>query len=389
MSLWIAAALLGGGALLGIGLGIEERRRSAPALPDGAPTGAGDPATPDDAGDQAATRELYAPTAVTVLLPVRNEAINVRACAEALLGLAGQPPVRIVDDSSNDGTAEIAAALAAAEPRLSVIAAGPLPDGWLGKVHAMRVGAQGVASPWLLLTDADVRQRPPALVRALAAAAQGRLDVVSLTGWQEARGLAENLLVPPVFALLDALLGDWRAVAANGGAPVATGQFLLLRRTAWEECGGFAAVRTEPLDDVAIAVEMRRRGYRTGFFRAPQLLSVRMYRGWRETTRGWRRNLGGLFGRRRGAALAALAILALPPLAIAALAVAGCAAGAALLWAAGAATSGLLRAGSGHRPAYALLYPLDAVLLAAVLAIGVRDSRRGYLVNWRGRGVRL
>jgi hypothetical protein len=373
----IPTALLLGGALAGLGLGIEARRRSAPALPQPAP-GAG----------QGGPHEIDT-TVTTVLLPVRDEERNLPACLEALLALAGQPPVRVIDDGSTDATAVLAAAAAAREPRLTLVTAGPVPAEWRGKVRALWAGGRAVESAWLLLTDADARLHPAALARALAAAGHWRLDAVSLAGFQEARGLAENLLVPAVFALLDALLGDWEEAAASGGSPVANGQFLLLRRSAWESCGGFAAVRGAAIDDVAIAALLRRHGYRTGFFRAPDLLSVRGYRGFREATRGWRRNLGGLLGQRPAATLAALAVLAAPALALAGALAAGSAVAAALLWGAGAVTSAWLRAGSGNRPAYALLYPLDALLLAGVLAAGARDRRRGRLLSWKGREIRL
>ena len=45
----------------------------------------------------------------------------------------------------------------------------------------------------------------------------------------------------------------------------------------------------------------------------------------------------------------------------------------------------LLRSGSGHRSAYGLLYPLDALLLAGVLGLGIVDRRRKRVVRWKGR----
>ena len=99
---------------------------------------------------------------------------------------------------------------------------------------------------------------------------------------------------------------------------MANGQFILLRREAWEPAGGFPAVRAAPLDDVAIARRLRETGGRTAFFRAPDLLRVRMYRGAREAVRGWRRNLGGLFGDRPGTVAVILAVLLRPPLVLAA-----------------------------------------------------------------------
>jgi len=363
-------SLVLGAGLLGLALRTEAQRRSAPPLPSSAP-----------------------PTvrpAVTVLLPVRDEEHNVLPCLDGLLAQTAAPLVRVIDDGSTDATAALAADRAAAEPRLTLVQAGPLAPGWPGKVHALWVGSSHpspVATPWLLLTDADTRHAPELLARALAAAADHHLDGVSVAGWQQAHGLGENLLVPPVFALLDALLGDWRAAADGGGPPVANGQFLLLRREPWEAAGGFAAIRTAPIDDVAIARRLRDAGGRTGFFRAPDLLRVRMYRGWTEAYRGWRRNLGALFSAAPATALAAFAVLLLPPLALLTGLFSGRWVDAALLWSAGATASAILRAGSGHRSAWGLLYPCDVLALAAVLAFGIRDRRLARPVSWKGRNL--
>lgn len=362
----LAFSILLGAVLLGLALRTEERRRRAPALPPPC-----DPCPP-----------------ATVLLPVRDEERNVLPCVETLLAQTARPLVRVVDDGSTDRTAVLVAGRAAGEPRLRLLPAGPLPAGWRGKVHALSAGSREVETPWVLTTDADTRHAPDLLARALAAAAEGRLDGVSIAGRQEARGLGENLLAPAVFALLDALLEDWRAVAASEGPPVANGQFLLLRREAWERSGGFESVRGESIDDVAIVTRLRAGGHRTGFFRDPGL-SVRMYRGWGETFRGWRRNLGGLLGPHGKMVAAILAVLLLPAVCLAAALLTGRWVEAALLWGAGAAASGLLRSGSGHSPLCGLLYPLDAIVLAAVLALGTADRRRGRLMSWKGREMKV
>jgi len=362
----LAVSLLLGAGLLGLALGTEERRRRSPSLPDPLP---GCPPT-------------------TVLLPVRDERHNVLDCLETLLAQTAAPQVRVIDDGSTDGTAALVERRAAGEPRLALLAAGPLPAGWRGKVHALAVGAQGAETPWLLLTDADARHAPDLLARTHAAAASRRLDAVSLAGVQEVRGPGENLLIPAVFALLDALLGDWEAAAESSGPPVANGQFLLVRREALESSGGFESVRGESLDDVAIVSRLRAHGFRTGFLRSAGL-RIRMYRGWREAAQGWRRNLGGFLGFRLRTVAAALAVLLLPPLALFAAVAGGRWVEAFLLWTAGAAASMLLRAGSRHAPIYGLLYPLDALLLAAVLLLGTLDRRKGRLASWKGREIRV
>jgi chlorobactene glucosyltransferase len=356
VSLPLILAIVLAAGLLGLALRTEEQRRSAPPLP---------PLSP------------IPPGTVTVLLPVRDERANVLDCLETLVG---QARVKVIDDGSTDGTRELVQTYPGAE----LIDAGPLPDGWRGKVHALWVGWQGVDTPWVLLTDADTRHGPELLARALAAAREGDLDAVSLAGSQECRSFGERLIIPAVFALLDILLGDWKAAASGAGPAVANGQFILLKREAWEAAGGFETVRNEAIDDVAIVTRLRQRGSRTAFFREPGL-RVRMYRGFRETWRGWRRNLGGIFGPSPGTLAAILTVLLVPVLALAGFLAAGRWLEAALLWSAGAAASIVLRSGS----VYGLLYPLDAVLLAVLLFLGAADRGRGRLASWKGREVRL
>jgi hypothetical protein len=361
IGLWAAAAALGA-ALLATAARISHRRSTAPRLPA--------------AGAMPET---------LILVPMRDEEDNVDALLEGLLAQSGAPSIRVIDDGSSDRTAERVAAIARREPRVELMAAGPLPEGWHGKAHALWRGAADARAPWLLLTDADTRHAPDLLARAHAAAALSGSQAVSLAGRQEARG-AEALLTPLVFALLDAMLGDWGPASRGEGPAVANGQFILVERAALEGAGGFAAVRDAPLDDIALARALRAAGARVSFWRTDGL-RVRMYRGLRATFRGWQRNLASILGDRPAATALALALLVAPGIVAAAALFAGALVPAVALWVAGAAAEWLVRSTSHHPRWPACLYPLSAWLTAALVGAAVLDWRRGRLRSWKGRAI--
>ncbi len=366
MTFLLVSALLATGSLLAIALTIEQQRRLAPCLPLAANT------HPRNA----------------VLVPVRDEERNVVACVEALLEQTAQPRILVLDDGSTDRTADLAHARFDPVAQVEILTVEPLPPGWRGKVHALDFGWRRLDEPWILTTDADARSAPELLARALSAAESGGFAALSIAGHQEVHGIGENLLTPVAYAYLDFLLGDWRPSAKGEGPPVANGQFLLLGREAWEACGGFARVKSAPMDDVAIAAALHAHGFRTAFFRSP-LLSVRMYLGGRETFAGWRRILGALFGAETSQLVRLTVALSLPVAILGAAILVGDRPTAFLVWTGGVAASALLRRGSGNSPLYGLLYPFDALTLATVAAWCGIDHRRGRLASWKGRPMDL
>lgn len=359
-AIWIALALA-----------LDLRRRQAPVLPNLPDSGAPPPPT-------------------TILLPVRDEEANLAACAATLVAQGGAPALRIVDDGSTDRTAAILARIARDEPRVTALAARPPAPGWGGKVNALATGFAGVSTPWILLTDADTRHQPDLLARAHAAAAEHRLDALSLSGRQLTVGLGESLLTPAAYALLDLMLGDWRPFArGEGPTAIANGQYFLLKSSALRAIGGFAAISGDPLDDVALAGALRAGGFRVGFRRAGAALKVRMYEGFTASCRGWRRNFA-LFVAARPAVV--LAAIALPTATLSAMWLAladGSPATFAAGWLAGAAASATIRKSSGNNPFSGAFFPLDVLLLAAILALAMIDRTRGRAASWRGREIEI
>lgn len=364
-------------ALWWLWIGVREWRKADP----GVALGLDAPAAAVPPGDAALP--------ISVVIPARNEAETIAGCIAAALAQA--PPageVVLVDDRSTDATAARARAAAAGDPRLRVIAGEPPPAGWLGKPAAVVRGYRHATGDWLAFIDADVRVAPACLGRAYAYAVAHDLDVLSLAPFQDGAPGPERLVQGWVFGVLDALLPSWAAAADPAGpVAVANGQFLLVRRAAYERLGTHAAVAAKVTDDVALAQAARRVGARTAFVPAPALVRTRMYRGWGELRAGWTRTLaqavaGGRLGRAARVAAIVVAGSVLPFAAIplvGAPAVAACA----VICAADAT----IRARKRQWPAYALLHPLGAVVFCYLLLRSAWREHRRKPIVWKDRDI--
>lgn len=239
--------------------------------------------------------------AVTVIVPARNESANIGACLRALLAQdypAKRLRIIVADDNSTDDTAEIVASFVAADPRVTLIRTPPLAPGWKGKVHACRQGANLVPAgvEWLCFIDADMRAHPSLIASAVAAAATGNLDLLSLAPRHELKSFAERLMIPCGLYLLAFSQDLARVQAPDSADVVAMGQFMLLRRTAYEAIGGHAAVRAAISEDVALARLLKRHGYRVLLEDGSRFLSGRMYTGWSTLWPGIAKNLTDMLG---------------------------------------------------------------------------------------------
>jgi hypothetical protein len=324
---------------------------------------------------------------VTVVLPVRDEEAHAGECLTAVLAQEGVPDLRVVvvDDGSTDRTAEIVGAVA--DPRVTLVEAGPLPGGWLGKPHACAVGAAEAPDGVLAFVDADVRLFPDAIAGAVAVLDAVGLDLVSpwprpLTG-----GLAERL-VQPLAPWLWASTLPLR-LAERSPRPslaAANGQFLVVTTGAYRRDGGHAGVRGEVLEDIALVRAVKRAGGSGGPVDGSRLAACRMYEGWPALRDGYTKSLWAAVGGSPLGSVAAAAVLTAVGVLPALAALRGSRAGLAG-YAAGVAGRVVSAAMTGGRVwPDPLAHPLSLVVLDGLVLRSVVAHRRGRL-TWRGRPV--
>ena len=341
---------------------------------------------------------------VAVLVPARDEEANIEACLVSLL--AQDYPdfeVWVYDDASTDRTKEITSHIASqSHGRLRVVHGhtGP-PPGWLGKAnacHQLYAAIREQASPdYLLFTDADVTLQPGALGQAVGAAQQLDAGLLSIFPMQITGSLAERLAVPillhwTVYTFLPLPIAH--SQRSSPAFAAANGQFMLFRREAYEALGGHEAVRSEILEDVALARATKRAGYKAILADGGTLVRTRMYRGAREVWNGYSKNAYTFFG--YSPIFLAIGVLALIALYIAPVIfmVMGGVLGDWLLF--GVAFAQYLLAVSarlllslrfGYRALDAFLHPLAIIYVIAIELNSMRWAVTGRSA-WKGRSYR-
>ncbi len=230
--------------------------------------------------------------AVSILIPARNEEQSIaNAVISALASRSIDIEVIVLDDSSTDRTAALVAAIAARDPRVRIASAPPLPAGWNGKQHACQVLATLARYDTFCFLDADVRLHPDAVARMAAFSQTSNSDLVSGFPFQQTGTFLEWLLLPLIhFVLLAYLPIAAMRIFSAPGLAAGCGQFLMVRREAYEKSGGHACIRATMHDGILLPQLLRKSGYRTDIADLTKLATCRMYHNAGEVWNGLAKN---------------------------------------------------------------------------------------------------
>jgi hopene-associated glycosyltransferase HpnB len=200
---------------------------------------------------------------VVAVVPARNEADVIGRSIGSLIAQDYPGPFHIVlvDDQSDDGTGALARRLN--PDRLTVLTGGPRPQGWTGKLWAMKQGSDYAAAfgaEFLWFTDADIAHAPDNLRQLVARAQDGDKVLVSLMARLSCKSLAEHFLIPAFVFFFDMLFPFGAVNDPNSRIAAAAGGCMLVRRQALEKAGGLAAIRHNIIDDCALGRAMKAQG---------------------------------------------------------------------------------------------------------------------------------
>jgi hopene-associated glycosyltransferase HpnB len=206
---------------------------------------------------------------VAIVIPARDEAPVIGECLSSLLrqDFPGPCSVVLVDDNSTDGTADIARHVAGEcdrDNRLTIVIGAPLPEGWTGKLWAVRQGMVEARSrgsvDYFLLSDADIVYAPEMLRWLVSHTLAREALLTSFMVKLCCDSRAERFLVP-AFVFFFQMLYPFPWVNRRSHAvAAAAGGCILVRASSLQEIGGIETIRNALIDDCALAQKLKAKG---------------------------------------------------------------------------------------------------------------------------------
>jgi GT2 family glycosyltransferase len=251
---------------------------------------------------------------ITVIVPARNEEQAIEQTLRSLLAQQGIfLEILTVDDRSTDKTGEIMDRIAAEgraqEKSISVIHIQELPDGWMGKTHAMALAARQATAPWLLFTDGDILFREDCLRRAISYA-EREADHLVLFPTLVLKSAGERMMLSAIQVLSFLSQRPWKVSDPKSRESIGIGAFNLVRNDVYRSIGGYEGHPLEVLEDIKFGYQVKRHGFRQRIVFGRDLIRVHWAAGTRGIVRNLTKNIFAVFRFRPMMLLAACIMIA-------------------------------------------------------------------------------
>ena len=233
---------------------------------------------------------------VSIIIPACNEEAAIGETLRRLSRLRyTNLEIIVVDDRSTDNTAEIIESVRSGSSAIRLIRIKELPDGWLGKPHALQQGAQFASGRYILFMDADVGLEETVVSRAVVAMEKNKLDQLTLIFQNSSPGLLLNTLIADIGAGLFFMIKPWKVKQRGSRFYMGVGAFNMVRSSVYRAIGEHQLIKQQVIDDVYLGKLVKQNGYHQECMLAESLVTLNWYRSVQEMIDGLMKNVYAFF----------------------------------------------------------------------------------------------
>ena len=238
----------------------------------------------------ASSKQLKYFPLVSVILPVRNEARNIRTCLNSLINQTYKNyEIIVIDGNSTDATRDIVLDIKnKSKTPIELLSEGMLPSGWIGKSYANHIGAKHAKGEWFLFTDADTVHAESSLLSGMYYVLKHEVDFLSLISDPVMKTFWEKSVLSVLSHLHTLLFGlNWKRMNDdNSKRFAALGQYILIKSGVYKKIGGHEAIRDKIADDYFLAGITKGKKYKIRFLIGTDFVKVRLYTSLKEMWSG-------------------------------------------------------------------------------------------------------
>jgi chlorobactene glucosyltransferase len=237
---------------------------------------------------------------VSIIIPSRNEEHRIKKCIQTIKKQTYPYLEVIIVDDSTDDTVNVIKEIIKDDERFKIVKQKKLPNGWVGKSHAMQQGSKIAKGDWLLFIDADTEHSKDAVARAVQHAINKKYDMLSVIPNIICKKIWEKIIQPIPIGFLIFITPVGKTNDPKSKTTFALGPFIMIKKTVFEKIGGYETIKNRIGDDVEIAKLLKDSGYHIGLAHAKDQVNLRMYTSFGELWEGWSKNIFlGLVQRRK------------------------------------------------------------------------------------------
>lgn len=233
---------------------------------------------------------------ISIVVPIHNEESYLEEAITRLINM-DYPSFEViaVNDRSTDQSSEILKECQARSSNLKVIEIETLPEGWLGKTHAMQQALKASTGEYVLLTDADVLFHPSLLKHAIHYTLVTQLDHLALAPYCITRSLAVRAVILFQMLSFHLFFKPWSIKNSDPTHAIGIGAFNLFKKSSLLKIGGLEGVALNPIDDIGLGRLIKASEFKQDFISSLDWLKVEWYDSVKSLYGGLEKNIFAAF----------------------------------------------------------------------------------------------